>query len=186
MSLATFKSSSHHDGIDAVAERLRREPAYQAFMLLRIAFTVAPIAFGLDKFFNVLVDWEMYLAPWVNRLLPGTASDVMHLVGVVEIAAGIAVALKPRYGAYLVAAWLGGIIVNLLTYSGYYDIALRVFGLMLGALTLAPLSDWGACVRSSAGGVSHCRPEARPENVPRGEPHALGTGCQGPALGAAP
>jgi hypothetical protein len=141
MSLATFKSSSHHDGIDAVAERLRREPAYQAFMLLRIAFTVAPIAFGLDKFFNVLVDWEMYLAPWVNRLLPGTASDVMHLVGVVEIAAGIAVALKPRYGAYLVAAWLGGIIVNLLTYSGYYDIALRDFGLMLGALTLARLSS---------------------------------------------
>jgi len=122
-------------------ERLKGDPAYQAFLLLRIAFTVAPIVFGLDKFFNVLVDWETYLAPWINDIVPGSASTAMHLVGVVEIVAGIAVALKPRYGAYIVAAWLGGIIIDLLTYSGYYDIALRDFGLMLGALTLARLAS---------------------------------------------
>jgi uncharacterized membrane protein YphA (DoxX/SURF4 family) len=123
------------------SERLKGDPAYQAFLLLRIAFTVAPIAFGIDKFFNVLVDWNVYLAPWIDDIVPGSASTAMHLVGVVEIIAGIVVALKPRYGAYLVAAWLGGIIVNLLTYSGYYDIALRDFGLMLGALTLARLAS---------------------------------------------
>jgi uncharacterized membrane protein YphA (DoxX/SURF4 family) len=117
-----------------------RDPRYQAFALLRLAFTVAPIAFGLDKFFNVLVDWPQYLAPWINDIAPGSGQDFMYFVGVVEIVAGIVVALKPRYGAYLVAAWLGGIIVNLLTYSGYYDIALRDFGLMLGALTLARLA----------------------------------------------
>lgn len=121
-------------------ERLRNDPAYQAFTLLRIAFTVAPILFGLDKFFNVMVDWEQYLAPWINDIVPGSASTAMHLVGVVEIVAGVLVALKPRYAAYVVAAWLGGIIVDLLTYSGYYDVALRDFGLMLGALTLARLA----------------------------------------------
>ena len=87
-----------------------------------------------------MVDWESYLAPWINDIIPGSASTAMHLVGIVEIVAGIFVALKPRYGAYVVAAWLGGIIINLLTYSGYYDIALRDFGLMLGALTLARLA----------------------------------------------
>jgi hypothetical protein len=87
-----------------------------------------------------MVDWSVYLAPWINDILPGTASQAMHVVGVIEIVAGLAVALRPRYGALLVAAWLGGIIFNLLTYSGYYDIALRDFGLMLGALTLARLA----------------------------------------------
>lgn len=125
----------------AFAERLKGDPAFQAFMLLRVAFTVAPILFGLDKFFNVMVDWEGYLAPWINDIVPGGASTAMHLVGIVEIVAGLFVALKPRYGAYVVAAWLAGIIVNLLTYSGYYDIALRDFGLMLGALTLARLAS---------------------------------------------
>jgi uncharacterized membrane protein YphA (DoxX/SURF4 family) len=123
------------------SEALRTDPAFQAFTLLRIGFTVAPIVFGLDKFANVLVNWEQYLAPWVNRLLPGTAHQLMDLVGVIEVVAGLAVAIKPRYGAYLVAAWLAGIIVNLLTYSGYYDIALRDFGLMLAALTLARLAS---------------------------------------------
>jgi uncharacterized membrane protein YphA (DoxX/SURF4 family) len=123
------------------SQRLKGDPAYQAFLLLRIAFTVAPIVFGLDKFFNVLVDWEVYLAPWINDIVPGSASTAMHLVGAIEIVAGIAVALKPRYGAYIVAAWLAGIIIDLLTYSGYYDIALRDFGLMLGALTLARLAS---------------------------------------------
>jgi uncharacterized membrane protein YphA (DoxX/SURF4 family) len=121
-------------------DKLRDDSAYQAFLLLRIAFTVAPILFGLDKFFNVMVDWETYLAPWINDIIPGSASTAMHLVGVIEIVAGVFVALKPRYGAYVVAAWLAGIIINLLTYSGYYDIALRDFGLMLGALTLARLA----------------------------------------------
>lgn len=127
--------------VASVGDRLRTDAAYQAYMLLRVAFTVAPIAFGLDKFFNVLVDWPIYLAPWINDIIPGSASDAMHIVGVIEIVAGISVAIKPRYGAYVVAAWLGGIIVNLLTLSGYYDIALRDFGLMLGALTLARLAS---------------------------------------------
>ena len=114
---------------------------YQAFALLRLAFTVAPIAFGLDKFFNVLVDWPMYLAPWINDIAPGSGQDLMYVVGAIEIVAGVLVALKPRYGAYVVAGWLAGIILNLLTLSGYYDVALRDFGLMLGALTLARLAS---------------------------------------------
>jgi uncharacterized membrane protein YphA (DoxX/SURF4 family) len=118
-----------------------RDPRYQAFALLRVAFTVAPIAFGLDKFFNVLVDWPTYLAPWLDDLAPGSAQQLMYAVGVTEILAGIAVALKPRYGAFVVAGWLAGIIVDLLTHSGFYDIALRDFGLMLGALTLARLAS---------------------------------------------
>jgi hypothetical protein len=121
-------------------ERVRSDPAYQGYLLLRIGFTIAPILFGLDKFTNVLVDWEQYLAPWINNLVPGDAADAMHLVGAVEVLAGLVVALKPLYGGYLVAAWLGGIIVNLLSYSGYYDIALRDFGLLLAALTLARLA----------------------------------------------
>ena len=124
----------------APQERSWDDPAFQAFTLLRIAFTAAPILFGLDKFAGVMVEWEIYLAPWLNDIIPGTAQEAMYAVGVVEVVAGLAVALKPRYGAYLVAAWLAGIIVNLLTHSGYYDIALRDFGLMLGALTLGRLA----------------------------------------------
>jgi hypothetical protein len=96
---------------------------------------------GVDKFFNVLVNWEGYLAPWIRHLSPLSATGTMHIVGVIEILAGVAVAIKPRYAAYVVAAWLGGIVVNLVTYSGFYDIALRDFGLMLGALTLARLAS---------------------------------------------
>ena len=119
-----------------------RNPVYQAYMLLRIGFTAAPILFGLDKFFNWTVDWTDYLAPWVNDIVPGSGQDFMYFVGVVEIAAGILVAVAPRIGAYVVAAWLAGIIVNLLTVDPptYYDIALRDFGLMLGALTLGRLA----------------------------------------------
>ena len=123
------------------AERLRTEPTYQAYVLLRVVFAVAPILFGLDKFFDVLVDWERYLAPWIDDIVPGSAAEAMYAVGVVEILAGVVVALKPRYGAYLVAAWLGGIIVDLLTYSDYYDIALRDFGLLVGALSLGRLAS---------------------------------------------
>lgn len=124
-----------------LARLLSADPAYQSYVLLRVGFTVAPIAFGVDKFANVMTHWTKYLAPWVHDLLPGTPQQIMHAVGVVEIAAGILVAVKPRYGAYVVAAWLGGIIINLLTYSGWYDVALRDFGLMLGALTLARLAS---------------------------------------------
>lgn len=122
------------------AVRASGDAGYQAFLLLRIAFAVAPIAFGLDKFANVLVDWPIYLAPWIDGILPGSAQDAMYAVGVVEIAAGLLVAVKPRYGAPLVAAWLAGIVVNLLTHSGYYDVALRDVGLLAGALTLARLA----------------------------------------------
>jgi hypothetical protein len=116
------------------------DPRYQAFSLMRLAFTVAPIAFGLDKFFSEMVHWPNYLAPWVNDIVPGTGQEFMYVVGAIEILAGIIVALKPRYGGYVVAAWLGAIVINLLTYSGFYDIALRDFGLMLAALTLARLA----------------------------------------------
>ena len=128
-------------GPTAALERAKREPAYQAFWLLRIGFTVAPILFGADKFANVLVNWENYLAPWIRHLSPLSATHTMHIVGVIEIVAGVAVAIKPRYAAYIVAGWLAGIILNLLSYSGYYDVALRDFGLMLAALTLARLAS---------------------------------------------
>src|SRR4051812_3053319 len=117
-----------------------RNPVVQAFWLLRIGFTVAPILFGLDKFANWLVDWRIYLAPELNDLIPGNAHQAMLIVGVIEIVAGLAVALRPRFGGYLVAAWLGGIIVNLLLLGDFYDVALRDFGLLLGALTLARLA----------------------------------------------
>lgn len=118
----------------------RRSGAEDAFLLLRVIFTVAPILFGIDKFTNVLVDWSSYLAPWIDHLVPGSASVDMMIVGVIEIAAGILVWFLPRIGAYVVALWLLGIIVNLLTYSGYYDVALRDFGLLVGALALARLA----------------------------------------------
>ncbi len=114
------------------------EPGYQAFVLLRTVFTVAPILFGLDKFFNVLTDWPAYLAPWIDGILPGTAQQGMYVIGVVEIVAGILVAIAPRYGALVVTVWLAGIIIDLLTLPGYYDVALRDFGLLVGALALAP------------------------------------------------
>ena len=112
----------------------------EAFLLLRTVFTVAPILFGLDKFFNLLTNWEAYLAPWINDLVPGSAHTAMLLVGVVEIAAGVVVAVRPRFGGYLVAAWLTGIIINLLTLGSYYDVALRDFGLLVAALALARLA----------------------------------------------
>lgn len=116
------------------------DPSTQAFLLLRAGFTAAPILFGLDKFFDVMVDWPTYLYSGFDSLIPGSANDAMLLVGVIEIVAGILVALRPRIGGYVVAAWLGGIIVNLVLAGGYLDIALRDFGLLLGALTLARLA----------------------------------------------
>lgn len=126
----------------SITETRRDDPAFQVYTLLRIGFTVAPILFGLDKFFNWTVDWTQYLAPWVNDIMPGSAQDFMYFVGVVEIVAGLTVAFVPWIGGFLVAGWLGGIIINLLTADPpeYYDIALRDFGLFLGALALARLA----------------------------------------------
>ena len=118
-------------------------PAQQAFLLLRTVFTVAPILFGLDKFFNLMTDWPGYLAPWVDKLIPGTAQQFMYVVGVIEIVAGIVVALRPRIGAVVVALWLAGIITNLLILGNYYDVALRDFGLLIGALALNRLATPG-------------------------------------------
>jgi uncharacterized membrane protein YphA (DoxX/SURF4 family) len=125
---------------EAVRSARLTDPSYQAFWLLRIGFTVAPILFGLDKFFHVLVDWDRYLAPEIADLFNADAHTLMYAVGVIEIVAGLVVALRPRFGGYLVAAWLAGIILNLLLLADYYDIALRDFGLLLGALTLARLA----------------------------------------------
>jgi len=119
---------------------LAARPAYQANLILHIGFAVLPIVAGLDKFFHFLVDWDQYLAPAVTRLLPLSAHGFMQIVGVIEIAAGLLVAFRPRVGAYVVALWLWGIIANLLLIPGFYDIALRDFGLSLGALALARLS----------------------------------------------
>ncbi len=120
--------------------RTARTGADEAYFLLRTVFTVAPIVFGLDKFAQVLSDWDFYLAPWINDLVPGSAHDAMLLVGVVEILAGVLVALRPRIGGYVVALWLAGIIVDLVTLGDYYDVALRDFGLLVGALALARLA----------------------------------------------
>lgn len=114
--------------------------ARQAFVLLRTVFTIAPIAFGLDKFLGWLTDWEQYLAPWVNDLVPGDAHQAMLMVGVVEIVAGLLVAIRPQIGGYVVALWLAGIILNLVTMGEFLDVALRDFGLLVGALALARLA----------------------------------------------
>jgi hypothetical protein len=115
-------------------------PAYQAYLILRTGFIVAPILFGLDKFTNLLTDWTTYLAPAIDRLVPGSASGAMLAVGVVEIVAGLVVAVRPKIGGYLVAAWLAGIITNLLLLGDHNDVALRDFGLLLAALALARLA----------------------------------------------
>ena len=132
------------------SESGRASAPYQVYLLLRAGFTVAPILFGVDKFFNWSVHWPDYLAGWVNNIIPGSGQDWMHVVGGIEIAAGLLVAVAPRIGAFVVAGWLAGIIVNLLTKDPpeYDDIALRDFGLMLAAIALARLAqgvhDWKA------------------------------------------
>jgi uncharacterized membrane protein YphA (DoxX/SURF4 family) len=127
----------------ALAEQVK-DPAYSAYLALRTVFTIAPIVFGLDKFFNLLTyphHWSMYLAGWINDLVPVTADQCMYLVGVIEIVAGVLVAVVPRFGAWVVAAWLAGIILNLVSVPGFYDIALRDFGLLVGAVALARLAQ---------------------------------------------
>jgi hypothetical protein len=131
--MATATDRSHSPAV-------RTDPAYQAYLILRTGFVVAPILFGLDKFTNLLTDWTTYLAPAVDRLVPGSASQAMLAVGVIEVVAGLVVALWPKFGGYLVAAWLAGIITNLLLLGDHYDVALRDFGLLLAALALARLA----------------------------------------------
>jgi hypothetical protein len=118
-----------------------RQPAFQAYRILRFAFVIAPLAAGIDKFFHFLVNWDMYLSPTVSRLLPIAPHSFMEIVGAVEIIAGLLVAFAPRIGGYVVMVWLWGIVLNLLSIPGYFDIALRDFGLSLGALALARLSE---------------------------------------------
>lgn len=128
----------------ATGQTRAMDPGRQAFLLLQTVFTVAPIVFGLDKFTNVLADWTVYLAPVATTIVPLPAQTIMYAVGVVEIIAGIAVAARPRFGSLLVAVWLLGIIVNLLILGGFYDVALRDFGLLVGALALNRLSPAGS------------------------------------------
>jgi uncharacterized membrane protein YphA (DoxX/SURF4 family) len=137
-----MKTTSARTGTDLQVSD--RAPVQQAFLLLRTVFTIAPILFGLDKFTNILTDWTMYLAPVATSVVPVSAQIFMYGVGVVEIIAGIAVALWPRFGSLLVAAWLLGITINLLILGSFYDVALRDFGLMVGALALNRLSPAGA------------------------------------------
>jgi hypothetical protein len=127
-------------------------PAYQAFLALRVGFVVAPILFGLDKFTNLLTDWTAYLAPALDRLVPGSPHTAMLAVGVVEVVAGLVVAVRPKVGGYLVAAWLAGIIGNLLLLGDHYDIALRDLGLLLAALALARLATAFQPTRRNAQG----------------------------------
>jgi hypothetical protein len=131
---------SHVDHLVVESTDRLPTPVVQAFWLLRIGFTTAPILFGLDKFANVLVDWDTYVAPLFTDTLGISAGTLMSLVGVVEILAGLLVFARPRIGGYVVAAWLGGIILDLLVLGDHYDVALRDFGLLLGALTLARLA----------------------------------------------
>ena len=120
------------------AERSR--PAYQAYQILHIAFTIAPILAGIDKFFHLLTNWDMYLAPWIARLSPVGGHNLMLAVGVIEVIAGLIVAVKPKIGAPIVGLWLLGIIINLLSMGSFFDIALRDLGLSLGAFALWRLS----------------------------------------------
>ena len=126
--------------VRAEAEPVEVRSAHEAYQILHLAFTVAPIVAGLDKFFNLLVHWEQYLPSFVNKMVGGHGHEFMMVVGIIEIVAGLGVAFKPKVFAYVVAAWLLLIIVNLLMVPGYYDVALRDFGLALGALALARLS----------------------------------------------
>lgn len=122
------------------AVAVRRDGARDAYHILQFGFTVAPIVAGLDKFFYVLTNWDQYLSPLANRAAMGHGHEFMLAAGVIEVVAGIGIALKPRIFGYVVAGWLGAIILNLLSIPGYYDVALRDLGLALGALALARLA----------------------------------------------
>lgn len=132
--------TTHRDAPAPPADTSSGTSAHQAFLLLRTVFTVVPVLVGLDKFFGVLTDWEQYLAPQIDALIPGPTAQHMINVGVVEILAGVLVAVLPRVGGYVVALWLAGIIVNLLLLGDFYDVALRDFGLLVAAVALARLA----------------------------------------------
>ena len=132
--------SAHAEGIGIGERAVSARPAYYAFRTLQVAFVLAPLLAGIDKFLHWMVNWDMYLAPWVANILPFSGHTFMLLVGCVEIIAAFIVLLKPKVGAWIVAAWLWGIIINLLSSPGFYDVALRDFGLSLGAVSLALLS----------------------------------------------
>jgi hypothetical protein len=137
--MSSGHSASIH-GFPIAGDIVSAPPARQAYQILHFAFTAAPIIAGIDKFLHLLVNWDNYLAPWVANLSPIGAHNLMLVFGAIEIIAGLIVAFKPKIGAWIVFAWLWGIIINLLSYPGFYDIALRDFGLSLGALALARLS----------------------------------------------
>jgi hypothetical protein len=137
---ATVAPAHRPAPVASTTDRLRTDPTYQAFWILRAGFVVAPILFGLDKFAHVLVDWDKYLAPEFTDLFNAQAHTLMYAVGAIEIVAGLVVLVRPQIGAYVVAAWLAGIIVNLLMLGDFYDVALRDFGLLLGAVALARLA----------------------------------------------
>ncbi len=136
--MSAESGGAHLTAVPAVRDTTT--PSYQAYRILHLGFTVAPILAGADKFFGVLTDWDKYLPSLVNNLVGGHGHALMLVVGIIEIVAGIGVALKPRIFSYVVAAWLGAIILNLLLIPGYFDVALRDFGLLLGALALGRLS----------------------------------------------
>jgi hypothetical protein len=128
------------DSADLVDQTALRSRAREAYSLLLLGFVAAPILAGLDKFFYVLVDWDKYVAPFLETLVGGQASTLMLVAGVVEVAAGIGMWIRPRIFSYVVAGWLGAIILNLLLIPGFFDVALRDLGLLLGALALGRLS----------------------------------------------
>jgi len=132
-----------HEGVldHDVDQRTLAQPAFQAYQILRLGFTVAPIIAGIDKFTHLLVNWDQYLPSVVNRMVGGHGHELMLVAGVIEIVAGLGVFFKPKIFAYVVSAWLVLIIVNLLLVPGYFDVALRDLGLALGALALARLSQ---------------------------------------------
>ena len=136
----TIASNAAFHGAVVPRSAVRTSPAWQAYQILHVAFTAAPLIAGIDKFFHLLANWDMYLAPQVAGALPIPTHEFMLIVGAIEIVAALIVAIKPRIGAYVVAVWLIGIIVNLLLTGTFYDIALRDFGLMLGAFALGRLA----------------------------------------------
>lgn len=129
----------------AVSASNRREtldpPVGQAFRILHIGYVLLPLIAGADKFVGLLADWEAYLAPVVTDTLGMDATTIMRIVGGVELVAAVLVLIRPGIGGYVVAAWLAVIIVNLLVLGDFYDVALRDFGLLLGALALARLAS---------------------------------------------
>jgi hypothetical protein len=134
--MSTTIANPGHRAVSAEHSR----PSYQAYQILHFAFTVAPILAGLDKFFHLLCNWDQYLAPWIARLSPVGGHNLMLAIGGVEVVAGLLVAVKPKIGAPVVAVWLIGIIINLVSMGTYFDIALRDLGLSLGAWALWRLS----------------------------------------------